>query len=226
MATSTVATFGTAKANLEVFGIQNQNQETELVLNSRGDLSVAQGLPERAEIVRLGQSWGAQIKEANAFTVLITIPSTLSGLSLQNNEAANGGRSYVIDRCWFKTVTSTAAANNLTMLAQVVAPGTALVADSANRTRYSLSGKANYGGKSQIALASTAVGCLADQWMSIGNTVDASQAANIAAFGEAFVYGRYIVPPQGSFNLNLQESVSGGTAILGVEWHEVALALG
>jgi len=194
-------------------------------VNLGGDLAVAQGLPERAELVRMGNSWSAQIKEANAFTLLITIPSTLAELALQNGEAT-GGKSYVIDRFWCKTVTSTAAANYLTMLAQVTPPGTAIVADSANKVVSSLSGKAAYTGKAQLAVHSVLTGALADKWVAAGNNNNLTSAANIAAMVEAYCYGRYIIPPGGVFNLNAQEAVSGGTAILGVEWHEVQLDLG
>lgn len=196
-----------------------------LVGNGLGDLRTAQHLPERAELVRMGGSYGCQLKEGNAFTILITIPSTLATLSLQNGEAA-GGKSYIIDRVWFKTVTTTAAANYLTQLCQVVVPGTTLVADSANKTLTSLSGRSTTNTKSQVAIASTATGCLADKWATIGNTINAATTTGIAISGEALVYGRYIIPPGGNFSVSLQEAVSGGTAIQGIDWHEVQLTLG
>ncbi len=111
------------------------------------------------------------------------------------------------------------------MLVQVVFPGTALVADSANKTVSSLSGKVNYGGKAQIAVASTSTGCLTDKWECVGG-LSLPTSTTIAAAYDANVYGRYIIPPQGSFNMNGQEAVSGGTLICGVEWHEVQLNLG
>lgn len=193
-------------------------------MTSRGDLLLAQGLPERADLVRLGNSWGAQIKEADAFTLLITAPTTLAALALQNGEQS-GGKSYIIDRVWLKAVTSLAAANYLALLAQVTPPGTAIVADSANKTVYGLSGKKNYGGKAQIAIASIVTGALADQWAPIGASQALGTSTSIAAAFEAFVYGRYVIPPGGVFNIGAQEAVSGGTAIVGVEWHEVQLAL-
>jgi hypothetical protein len=194
--------------------------------NNRGDLCFAQALPERAELVRLGNSYGAQIKEGNAFTALITIPTTLAELALQNGESA-GGKSYVIDRVWVKDVTTTAAANYVTILGQVVVPGTALVADSANKTIQSLSGKPNYGGKAQLAVHSSSVGALQDKWFTLGAAgISQPTSTSIAAAYEALCYGRYVIPPGGTFALNAQEAVSGGTCILGVEWHEVQLDLG
>jgi len=195
-------------------------------LNQGGDLLFSQGLPERAELARLGKSWSVQLKEANAFTALITVPSTLAELSLQNGESVNGGASYIIDRIWAKCVTSLAAANYLTLLAQLVAPGTALVADSANKTFTSLSGKSGYAGKAQVAVHSVLTGCLADKWQCIGPAGSLPTATTIAAMLEAHVYGRYVVPPGGSFNVNAQEAVSGGTLIVGVDYHECVLDLG
>lgn len=194
-------------------------------INPRGELLTSLVLPERAELVRLGASWGAQVPAASAWTALITIPSTLSNLALQNGEAS-GGKSYVIDRFWVKNVTTTAAANYVTPLAQLVPSGTTLVADNAAVLRYSLSGRSlNYSGRAQLVMASTATGCLADKWMHFPSSSQPT-STSIAACTEVLCYGRYIVPPGGSFNLNAQEAVSGGTLIAGVEWHEVQLGLG
>lgn len=195
-------------------------------LNQGGDTLVSQGLPERAELCRLGKSWSVQLKEGNAWTALITVPTTLANLSLQNGENVNGGASYIIDRVWVKAVTSLAAANYLTILAQLVAPGTPLVADSTSKTITSLSGKSGYAGKAQVAVASTATGCLADKWQAIGPGGSLPTSTTIAAMVEAYVYGRYIVPPGASFNVNAQEAVSGGTLICGVDYHEIILDLG
>ncbi len=196
----------------------------KLQLNAAGDLAVAQALPERAELARLGNSWGAQILDANAFTLLITIPTTLADLALQNCESA-GGKSYLIDRVWIKCKTSTASAGTVEILAQCVPPGTAAVAHAATSMIYSLSCKPNYGGKAQIAIASTAVGALANKWFPLA-IANLSYTTTIAAAGSQECYGRYVIPPGGTFALTAQESVSGGAAIVGVEWHEVQLQLG
>ena len=188
--------------------------------NSRGDQIVAQGLPERSELVRMGRSYSAQIPAASAFTLLITIPTTRTELALQNGEAV-GGLSYVIDRFWVKAVTSMASAAELTPLSQLVIPGTALVADNTAVLRTSLSGR-GVGSKAQLCIASTATGCLTDKWNHhAGRSIP--ETTNIAALVSVECFGRYIVPPQGNFSMNAQESVSGGTAIMGVEWHEVQL---
>ena len=193
-----------------------------LDMNSRGDLLAAMALPERTEIVRQGASFHAQIPLASAWTLLITVPTTLANLSLQNGEAV-GGKSYVIERFWIKNTTSTASAGVITPLSQLVAPGTALVANDATVLRTSLNGnKKTASSLAQLVMASTVTGCLQDKWNHHPSVVQ-SPTTNIATVVEVLCYGRYIVPPQGSFNINAQESVSGGAAICGVEWHEIQL---
>ncbi len=221
MANSTVNIYGYTKGGAEVFNTPTGGEQ-QGVFNNRGDLLVANSLTERAELVRLGNSWGACIKDANQFTLLITIPTTLADLSLQNGEASNG-KSYIIERVWITAKTSLAAANYLTIMAQLVPSGTALVADSANKLVWSLSGRASYTGKAQIALASTATGCIADRWFRLGG-LSLPTSTTIGAAYDVPCFGRYVVPPGASFNLTAQEAVSGGAATLGIEWHEVQLA--
>lgn len=201
----------------------SDQDEKILSMNDRGELYTVQGLPERTELVRLGRSFSAQMPAASAWTLLITIPTTLANLSLQNGEPA-GGKSYIIERFWIKNVTSTASAGVITPLSQLVPPGTAQVADDATVLRMSLSGKPGAAALSlaKLVMASTATGCLQDKWNHHPSVVQ-GPTTNIATVVEVPCFGRYIVPPQGSFNINAQESVSGGTAIAGVEWHEVQL---
>ncbi len=189
-------------------------------INSRGDQIFSQGLPERSELVRMGRSYHAQIPLASAWTLLITIPTTLSNLALQNGEAL-GGRSYVIDRFWIKNTTTTASAGSITPLSQVVVPGTAQVANDATVLRTSLSG-GGLGSLAKLVMASTATGCLGDKWNHHTSMLQA-HTTNLGSVISVECYGRYVIPPQGSFNINAQESVSTGVAIAGVEWHEVQL---
>ena len=193
-------------------------------MNLGGDALVSQGLPERAEIVRMGRSFSAQMPAASAWTLLITIPTTLANLALQNPNTTASRVCYIIDRFWIKAVTSMASLCALTPLSQLVKPGTALVANDATVLRNNLSGSANVD-TAQLVMASTATGCLSDKW-NHHNSAQVPATTNIADCIEVQCYGRYIVRPQGSFNINAQESVSGGTAIAGVEWHETELDLG
>jgi hypothetical protein len=218
----------TQKANVRQGSRRNFASAGEQLIdmNLGGDALFAQGLPDLTEVVRLGDSYVAQHPAASAWTLLITIPTTLANLSLQNGEAS-GGKSYLIERFWIKAVTSMASACALTPLSQLVPAGTAQVADDATVLRMSLSGKSSPAGSTaaKIVMASTATGCLTDKWNHHASG-QIPATTNIATVIEVLCYGRYIVPPQASFNINAQESVSGGTAIAGVEWHEVQLDLG
>lgn len=197
-------------------------------VNTNGDLIVSQFLPERAQLSAAGRGYCSQIAAASAFTLLITIPTTRAELALQNS-AAPGGKSIIIDRVWIKTVTSIASAAALTILANIAPPGTAIVAQAAGAINGNLSGRGNitptYDGVGVTAIASTITGALTDRWQPIGLGGATSATTNIGLFAEAFCYGRYIIPPGAVFNMNAQESVSGGTAILGVDWYEVVLPI-
>lgn len=189
--------------------------------NLGGDLLVSHVLPERSEIVRLGRSFSAQIPVASAFTLLITIPTTLAELTLQNPNAAGTKTCLIIDRFWIKNVTSEASAGELCPLSQVVPPGTALVANNTAILPVNLSGKAS-SPSATLCLHQTVTGALADKWNHHASRGQ-SETTNIATCVEVFCYGKYIIQPGGMFNINAQESVSGGTAIAGVEWHEAEL---
>src|SRR5438309_1717012 len=72
-----------------------ENREDEqLHINPRGDFIVAQGLPELTELVRLGDSW--QVITTTGVAAATALPTTTSGLSLNNNEKATG-KCYAID---------------------------------------------------------------------------------------------------------------------------------
>lgn len=196
-----------------------------LVGNPKGDLSVAQGLPERSELVRLGNSWGAQIVTGSAFTYVAAWPTTRAELVLSNGEQANG-KIYLIDRVWMSNITSMAAAQPMTILAQV-SPTSAAIAAAANDTTHvfmqQLSGnKSSYGGKGTLAIANTGF-AVANHWFPLGSSDLPSMTTNLGASIEAFVYGRLILQPGSTLCLAGLAGTAAGTAILGVEWHEVQL---
>ena len=103
-----------------------ENREDEQFhLNSRGDQIVAQGLPERTEIVRLGDSW--QVMTSSAQAPLTAVPTTTGALNLWNGEQANG-KCYVIDRVQVSEIVVDATQSNMTaVFAQLVQIGRAHV---------------------------------------------------------------------------------------------------
>lgn len=224
MAASTVDIFGTARANLEVFSQQTQNQETELVTNSRGDLSVAQGLPPKAELVRMGNGYQTRIATGSAFTYVATWPTTRAELVLFNNEVA-GGKSYIIDSAWMVNITTQAAANAVALLGQLVPVVATVPTDDTAQLLSSLSGKSNYGGRARKAVANTTAGQTTNLWDLLASGLN-SDTASLSAGVVAELYGVYIVPPQGVFALAGLAGTAAGTAIIGVRWFETQLALG
>ncbi len=195
-------------------------------MNDRGEVLMSQGLPERTELVRLGKSWGAQIPTGSAFTFVAAWPTTRAELVLCNAEPA-GGKTYVIDRVWLTNITTEAAAQNYSILAQL-APSSLLVAAAADNTavlRQSLSGIAKtYPGNARLALANTAF-ALTNLWFTLGNSQVSPETTNLGGCIEAIVYGRYLVPPGAAFCVAGLAGTAAGTAICGVEWHEVQLSV-
>lgn len=202
-----------------------ENREDEQIhLNNRGDQVVAQGLPERSELVRMGASWGAQIPTASAFTFVAAWPTTRAELVLCNAED-KGGKTYIIDRVWMTNITSMAAAQPASMLGQVVpsALNITAAADNALVLRQSLSGKVtNYAGRATLALANTAF-AIANRWTILGSGILAPMTTNLGASVEANVYGRYLIPPGAAFCVAGLAGTAAGTALIGVEWHEALL---
>ena len=182
------------------------------------------GPPRACGAGALGQLLGAAIPTGSAFTFVAAWPTTRAELVLNNGEPV-GGKTYLIDRVWMVNITSMAAAQPVALLGQVVpaALAVALATDNAAILRWSLSGyKKTYPGNARLALANTAF-ALTNLWTTLGQGVVPSPTTNLGVSLEAFVQGRYQVPPGAAFCLAGLAGTAAGTAILGVEWHEVQL---
>jgi hypothetical protein len=205
----------------------NEGQSGPMRINNRGDQVMALGLPLKAEITRLGNSFSCAIATGNAFTYVNAWPTTRGELVLFNGEPSNG-KSYVIDSAWMVDISSAAAAQSKALLAQLVVGATAPTDDTAQLIT-SRSGRAVYGatysGKAKRALANTAMGQIANRW----EIIAAGRTPNTTTIGEAVyadLFGGWIVPPGAGLALAGVASTGAGTAIIGVTWHEVQLALG
>jgi len=195
-------------------------EDEEFHLNSRGDQLVAQALPERTEIVRLGDSW--QVSLASAISALTALPTTTAGLQLWNGESA-GGKSYVIDSVAATEIVVDATQSDCTALfvcnnkTPVAAP-----ADAALVIR-SMSGR-TYGGKARTVLSATTM--TNDGWFPAGNSVAPAPAVAGSAFKQTDVdlRGLYIVPPGGQFNVvGVKVAAAASQMIYTIRWHEVQL---
>lgn len=213
-------------------GASPQYPTTQVGQNGRGDLCVAQALPERTDLVRLGQSYHASIPTGSAFTTVAAWPTTRAELVLSNLAGAGSGICLVIDRIWAATIVTETAASAYTIVCQMSPAGlVAVAADNTAVLQRNLNGKNSGTSRSPnagLALANTAFG-IASQWdvpaqMPIGTNL---AAVSVGAGTIAPINGQYVVQPQATFLMNLVVGTAVASAgIMGVVWHEARLEIG
>jgi len=197
-----------------------ENREDEqLIINTRGDLAVAQSLPALTELVRLGDSWGI-ISAATA--ALTAVPTTTAGHSLYNNEPSNG-KVYAIDSfgC-VEIVTDATQQNSLALFAMNGTIGSVAAPTDAGLTRSSMVGK-SYGGRARTVAGGTVVD---NGWQPHGPSAPGATAFAGAVWRvhEANVNGLYLVQPGGQFSIAAAKSVATASQIrYFIRWHEVQL---
>lgn len=200
-----------------------ENGHSLLTLNNRGDFLVAQALPELTEVVRLGQSWQAPSTTGQA--ALTALPTTVSGLTLTNNEPS-GGASYAIDSFGSWEAVLDATQTDVTALFAMLNKrgSTAPTGGTSETTNIrSLSGKPNYGGGGSLLRGATVVN---DGWFAHG-TPGAQMAAAAAGanwkVNEAPVRGLYLVTPGSSFSIQAVKAAAAAAAqqFFFIRWHEV-----
>jgi hypothetical protein len=193
------------------------------VMNPRGDISTAEGMPLKTEITRQGNTWTCCIATGSAFTYLNAWPTTRGELVLYNGDSQ---LSYVIDSVFMVDITSAAAAQSKSMLAQLVPPGNIGTVPTQDTTQLitSRSGRAAYGGAAIRAVANTAMGQTANRWEIVGSVTVPNTASISAAIYED-LFGGWIVPPKGGIAFAGVASTAAGTAILGCTWHEILLPI-
>jgi hypothetical protein len=197
-----------------------ENREEEQAhINNRGDLIVAQGLPEKTEIVRMGDSW--QVSNASGITALTALPTTTAALSLWNGEPASG-KCYVID----------SVAVNVRIL-DVTQPGTLSLFAMMNKTPVgapsdaglvirSLIGK-TYGGKARTLVGGSVTN---DGWFPCGSTptVGTVVAGAVWKTHDIDLRGFYIIPPGGMFSLHSAQLGGGSSGTFHtIRFHEVVI---
>lgn len=198
-----------------------ENREDEQFhLNTRGDQLVAQALPERTELVRLGDSW--QVMTASAIAPLTAVPTTTGGLNLWNGEPA-AGKSYVIDRVQVTEIVVDATQANMTaVFAQNVRQPVTAPTDAALVIR-SLSGRNAYAGRARTTVNAAVTN---DGWFPIGTSAPAAAAAAGSAWKVTDVplNGLYIVPPGGQFCVHAAKvAATAGQIQFSIVWHEVQM---
>lgn len=196
-------------------------EEEELHMNVWGDLIVSQGLPQKAEIVRMGNSW--QVLGAAA-TGLTAVPTTAGLLTLWNGENGNGNH-LVIDSVTATKVIIDVTTNDLaTVWAQIIRPPMTAPTDAALTIR-SLNGRYSYGGRVRTVASSTT---LANRWEAIGQIPNVTAAIAGSAWVQADIdlLGRFIIPPGGAFTLTASEiTATASTFRFCIRWHEITQPL-
>jgi hypothetical protein len=196
-----------------------------LAQNNRGDLIVAQSLPELSELVRLGGSW--QVPSTTGQAALTAIPTTTAGLTLTNNEPATG-RCYIIDSFGSWEAVVDATQTDVTALFAMLHKRTsaAPIGGTAETSNIrSLSGRPNIDSESTVLRGATVVN---DGWFPHG-TPGAQMAAAAAGanwkVNEANLRVPYIVPPGGSFSIQAVKAAAAAAAqqFFFIRWHEVQL---
>ena len=198
-----------------------ENREDEQFhVNNRGDQIVAQGLPERTEIVRLGDSW--QVMTSAAIAPLTAVPTTTGGLNLWNGEQANG-KCYIIDRVTASEIVVDATQSNMTSLwAMLVRPPVTAPTDAALTIR-SLSGKNAYSGRARTTVNAAVTN---DGWFPVGTSAPVAAAAAGSGWKvtEVNLNGLYIVPPGGQFCLHAAKvAATAGQMHFSIVWHEAQI---
>ena len=191
---------------------------SEPQINTRGDFLVAQGLPPKAELARLGASWYCSIATGSAFTPVAAMPTTRSELTLRNGNTDN--TCFVIDAVGFMSLTSLAAASGITILGQINAA--AALTDDTAQLISSPTGKVYSGSATRAVATTTAV---ANKWMALAASGGISTTTTIGTGLVAEVQGGWILKPGFTFHTNAVFSTAAGTAIGWIAWHEVTLPL-
>jgi hypothetical protein len=192
-------------------------QVSDQFLNPRGAGIVTQDLPERTEVVRLGNSWAIRTAEVACVTA---VPTTTAPHYLWNGEPA-GGKSYIIDNLGWMCTTSAGAASMFAMLVCLnVLPLTSAPATADALEIASLNGR-NYSGKAKTGHTATVID---DKWWPLGNVVNSNAlTATVGCSIWQFVEGSIIVPP--GYLLNLACIAVNATAKgkFVIQYHEVQL---
>ena len=195
-------------------------EDVQAILNSRGDLVVAAGLPECAEMVRLGNSY--QVCNVTGQAALTALPTTVAGLTLWNGEPGTGA-CYVIEEfgSWEAVVDATQTDVTAIFACNSKTP-VAAPTDAALAIR-SLSGK-TYGGRGRTVAGGTIVN---DGWFAHGTNGQMAAAAAGANWkvNEVKCKGLYLVPPGGAFNVQAVKAAAAAAAqqFFFIRWHEVQL---
>lgn len=202
--------------------------DEQIALTQQLELLVAAGASPYREITRMGRAF--YVTTTAAIAAVVAVPTTAVMLALYNN-AADGGRSLVIDWVSASGVAKTAAAGQAQILVNVgqvreTAPTDAGLA--IKKTNGYGSGTVDTSVRTILnATALPATTGVAASWIPWGPAVGAPGAAATPGDGLwSAVDGRLIIAPGRYFAMHVLADVVGSTFLAQVGWHEVQLTLG
>lgn len=198
------------------------NTPLDVNANHMGDLFVAQGMPERTEIVRQSRSWQAQATAATASVA--ALPTTAAQVSIWNGEE-DDGLSYVIDLLVFSVIAAGAAAQAAGLM-WMLNKAKITTAPSSGLTPRSLNSVNGYGGKAIVAVGTSSL--VNDGWCAAGTSWEQASATSQAP-GPQRIWepkGLIVIRPGRQLNLQMMAQATTVTGLCGVLWHETRLKHG
>lgn len=198
-----------------------ENQLDVPVINNRREQLVSQGLPDRTELVRQGNSWSTRLLTDVAG--VLTLPTTAAQHVFHNGEAA-GGKSYILESVIFHVAVAPTDVDGGAGLIFQLSKGAVTTVSAAQAVLVnSLSGKGSYGGLAAFDDANTIVD---SGWTELplgpGPGFGVQWTANHKLYSN-FAPGLIIIPPGVTFALCLMcidTTMTGRPAFI---WHEVQI---
>ena len=185
-------------------------------VNGAGDLISTGGgaYPRYAEMSRRGG--GYAVMATSAVAALVVRPTTLAGLSVQNNRS---GYVMVVDRLFaHELVTSTTGLGGGAALYAMVSAGAVADLTDAALVISSFQGKP---AATKTVLTQAGATVVDNGWFPYGGTVKKESAGAVVPGGvlEALVEGRIIVPYKATLNLTAVSGYAADTFTHGCAWY-------
>jgi len=176
-------------------------------------LHVAQLLPPRTELSRLGYGW--QVMNTSALAAVVVRPSTVAGLTLYNGSS---DKVYVIDRVGAFNLVTTDAVHDWSLWGCVHQSMTAPTADITAIKGYA---GGTYEGDAIVDTGATVVD---NGWFIMDTAGSKVGNPGTTTPGTAIVCdtdGRFLVPSGGGFSVNVVASLVGDTFTHMISWYEI-----
>lgn len=203
-------------------------EESTAMINTQGDLLIAQTMPPLAEVVRLGRSY--TVIETTAVAPVVAIPTTSAKLAIWNGEPDNG-RCYIIDSV-FAIAATASISQSFMMVGQLnlgrkaATTNSALQFKSLSAYGVRLTGTTlGYQGRGRVSIAQAVTNDNA--WQALGTSFLFDDVSPIGSIVTACQCGRIIVPPGHIFGISCISTDAGSTTVRhGIRWHEVQMPVG